>query len=147
MPTPTTRQILNWAHTYIKTWNEGDKDAWLANWRTVMNGDIRMLDPVGTPEKSGWEHCCVEAYDLFQPVVQFRIDPNGLFVNGNELAWFLESHIDSEHGKSTQYSIESYRFNDDGSVFVRSWYRVPSHQNKDLGDAFKVYQPAYEAGI
>jgi hypothetical protein len=32
-----------------------DKDAWVANWRKVLKGEIRMLDPVGTPEKVGFE--------------------------------------------------------------------------------------------
>ena len=78
MAAPTKRELLNWAENYATTWNAGDKDAWVANWQTVLRGDIRMLDPVGTPEKHGFKECCLDAYDMFQPAVKFRLHPGSL---------------------------------------------------------------------
>ncbi len=141
MPVPTTRQLLDWAENYVALWNAGDKAGWEANWRKVAPGDFRMLDPVGTPEKVGFEDCCLKSFDLFQPVVRFRIQPGTLFVCDNEVAWLLENIVQGEQGEQIQYSIETYRFGDDGSVTIRTYYRVPSHSDRDLGDAFKTYLP------
>ncbi|HEB27139.1 MAG TPA: hypothetical protein ENI05_05110 [Porticoccus sp.] len=144
MAIPNTKALLDWADNYVKLWNAGDKDGWAENWRRVAPGDFRMLDPVGTPEKFGFEHCCLDSFDLFQPKVKFRIQPGSLFVCDNEVAWLLENHVASEvEGveATIQYSIENYRFDDDGSVQIRTFYRVPTHSDKDLGDIFKVYLP------
>ena len=81
---------------------------------------------------------------MFQPKVKFRIQPGSLFVCDNEVAWLLENHVASEvegEQATIQYSIENYRFDDDGSVQIRTFYRVPTHSDKDLGDIFKVYLP------
>lgn len=87
---PGKHELLHWAENYVSTWNTGDKDAWAANWRKVLRGEIRMLDPVGTPEKVGFEQACLHAYDM---------------------------------------------------------YRVPTHQDKTLGDIFKQYQPEHQQGL
>jgi len=60
MPYPSFEALKAWADNYIKLWNAGDKEAWIENWRRVAPGEFRMLDPVGTPEKVGFEHCCVD---------------------------------------------------------------------------------------
>ena len=57
----------------------------------TLAGEIRMLDPVGTPEKRGFEQCCAGPFALFQPKVRFRVHPGSLFVCGNEVAWLLEN--------------------------------------------------------
>ena len=57
MPVPSRKELLNWAANYVALWNAGDKEAWIANWKKVAPGDFRMLDPVGTPEKSGFQEC------------------------------------------------------------------------------------------
>lgn len=147
MPTPDKHALLNWAKNYPKLWNAGDKDAWVASWQSVLKGEIRMLDPVGTPEKHGFQECCLEAWDMFQPAVKFRIQPGTLFVCDNEVAWCLENHVGELDGGHVEYSIETYRFEEDGSVVVRTYYRVPPHQDKALGDIFKQYQPEHKDGL
>ena len=47
----------------------------MENYKKVAPGNVRMLDPVGTPEKVGFEHACLDSWDLFQPNVRFRIVP------------------------------------------------------------------------
>ena len=56
MPTPTFDQMKTWARRYVETWNAGDQEAWIANWKAIAPGDFRMLDPVGTPEDL-YERC------------------------------------------------------------------------------------------
>lgn len=139
---PTFEQLKHWAEQYVALWNAGDKEAWTANWKAVAPGEFRMLDPVGTPEKHGFEHCCADSFDLFQERVRFRIQPGSLFICGNEVAWLLENHFSTPEGEEQiGYSIETYRFNDDGSVDIRTYYRVPAHADQNLGDLFETYLP------
>ena len=141
MAVPDKKQLLEWAERYVALWNAGDRAGWIENWRRVAPGDVRMLDPVGTPEKRGFEECCVASFDLFQPKVRFRIADGTLFVCGNEVAWLLENHIASDEGERVGLSIETYRFEPDGSVVIRTWYRVPGHDDTDLGETFQTYLP------
>ncbi len=141
MPVPSTRQLKEWAENYVALWNAGDKDAWVANWRKVATGDFRMLDPVGTPEKLGFDECCSESYDLFQPNVRFKIFEGSLQICANEVAWLLENHIEIDGRDTVGYSIETYRFEADGSVVIRTYYRVPPHGDNVLGTMFKEYLP------
>jgi hypothetical protein len=141
MSKPSTKQLLDWANAYVALWNSGDKQAWIDNWRKVAPGDFRMLDPVGTPEKHGFVDCCEKSFDLFQKNVRFKIADGSLMVCDNEVAWLLENHITSNGQQSVGYSIETYRFEDDGSVVIRTYYRVPAHGNDELGEMFKQYLP------
>jgi hypothetical protein len=126
----------------VKYWNSGDKNAWIENWRSVAPGDFRMLDPVGTPEKFGFEHCCLNPYDLFQPNVKFKIKEGTLFICGNEVAWLLENRVSTKEREDfVGLSIETYRFEEDGSVVIRTWYKVPERTSDELGDIFQEYLP------
>ena len=146
MSYPSKNALLNWATKYPLLWNAGDKSAWVDNWRTVASGDFRMLDPVGTPEKRGFKECCEDSWDLFQPRVSFRIQPGTLFVCGNEVAWCLENHFQGPDGEEVQFSLETYRFGGDSSVDIRTYYRVPAHDNVQLGDIFQTYLPENSSG-
>ncbi len=141
MAKPTRQELKEWADNYIALWNAGDKEAWAENWRRMAPGDFRMLDPVGTPEKRGFEECALDAFDLFQPNVHFKIAEGTLFICDNEVAWLLENHIETEKGKIVGLSIETYRFEEDGSVTIRTYYRIPAHSHDILGDMYKVYLP------
>lgn len=147
MPHPTHDELKRWAQRYVELWNAGDKAAWEENWRSVAPGEFRMLDPVGTPEKVGFEHCCLESFDLFQKSVRFRIQPGTLFICGNEVAWCLENHFRGPDGEERiGYSLETYAFGDDGSVNIRTYYKVPAHQDESLGDLFQEYLPENPEG-
>ena len=93
MAYPDKKKLMDWATNHPILWNAGNKQAWIANWRTVATGEFRMLDPVGTPEKQGFKSCCEDSWDLFQERVRFKIQPGTLFVCENEVAWCLENHL------------------------------------------------------
>lgn len=97
--------------------------------------------------KHGFKQCCEDSWDLFQPRVRFNIQPGTLFVCGNEVAWCLENHFDGPDGSQLQYSIETYRFGEDGSLAIRTYYRVPTHQNASIGDLFQDYLPDNQQGL
>lgn len=142
MPVPTRRERLQWAERYVSLWNAGDKDAWIANWRSIAPGAFRMLDPVGTPEKQGFAACCTDSWDLFQARVRFRIVSGTLFVNGDEVAWCLENHLTTDGRTSIAHSIETYRFDDAGNVTIRTYYRIPEKDDSELGRMFETYLPS-----
>jgi len=140
MPTPTREQLITWSEKYVALWNAGDKAAWIRNWKSVAPGDFRMLDPVGTPEKRGFEECAAKPFDLFQPTVKFQIAKGSLFICGNEVAWLMENHATVDGKHNVHVSIETYRFEPDGSVVIRTYYDPPQ-QGAPLGDLFETYLP------
>jgi len=141
MASPTRQQLQDWAKNYVALWNAGDREAWTRNWRSVAPGDFRMLDPVGTPEKRGFEHCALDSWDLFQKRVKFRIVDGTLFICGNEVAWTLENSITADGKTHAALSIETYRFEPDGSVVIRTYYKVPERTKDELGQMFQTYLP------
>jgi hypothetical protein len=141
MPTPTTKELLAWAHDYVSLWNAGDREGWIRNWRAVAPGEFRMLDPVGTPEKVGFEACALAPWELFQKRVKYRIADGSLFVCANEVAWHLENHITADGRSFVGHSIETYRFESNGDVTIRTYYRVPKRTPDELGAMFREYLP------
>ena len=100
-----------------------------------------MLDPVGTPEKVGFQLCCVDSWDLFQPSVNFRFAPGSLFICANEVAWLLENRFTSGGREQVGLSIETYRFEENGDVAIRTYYKVPRHSDAEMGELFQTYLP------
>ena len=58
-----------------------------------------------------------------------------------KVAWLLENHITHDGKKTVGFSIETYRFEPDGSVVIRTYYRVPARTDDELGEMFKQYLP------
>ena len=65
MAVPTKKQLEKWAEGYVRTWNEGDREAWCQNYLDIAPGEYTMWDPVGTPPKRGFDEI-VASYDLIQ---------------------------------------------------------------------------------
>jgi hypothetical protein len=141
MATPTREALLEWAEGYVNHWNSGDKEAWVANWKKVAPGDFVMVDPVGTPPKSGFDGCAAGPYDLFQPMTRFYVDPATRFICGNEVAWVMQNTFTKDGQSSVMPSIETYIFGDDGSVEIRTHYDVPEEADPVAGEVFTEYLP------
>ena len=141
MAVPTRAQLETWANDYVRLWNEGDKQAWVANWKKVAPAGFAMVDPVGTPPKHDFEGCCVEPFDLFQPMTRFHVDPSTRFICGNEVAWVMENTFTKDGESRVMKSIEVYRFGENGSVEIRTHYDVPDAGDPVAGDLFSTYLP------
>ena len=141
MPHPTREQLEAWADGYVRLWNAGDKQAWVANWKRVAPGDFTMWDPVGTPPKHGLEHCAADSFDLFQPTVKLHVPRETMFIIGNHVAWVMQNVFERDGQTVHHNSIETYEFGHDGSVLIRTYYVVPSHDDEALGGLFKTYLP------
>jgi hypothetical protein len=140
MPVPSRAQLEKWGRGYTELWNAGDKPAWVANWRSVAPGDFRMLDPVGTPEKRGFEECASKPYDLFQPALRLVVPEATRFVCANEVGWVMENHFTVDGALIVMRSLECFRFEADGSVWIKTYYNVPS-SDSPLGRFFSKYLP------
>jgi hypothetical protein len=138
MPRPTREQLETWADGYVALWNAGKKQAWIENWKRVAPGSFSMLDPVGTPEKRGFEAC---AADLFQPTTRLWVDPETRFICDNEVAWVMENRFSKDGAESVHRSIEIFRFEPDGSVRIRTYYLVPGASDAAAGGLFQEYLP------
>jgi len=139
MAAPTREELANWARGYVELWNAGDKQAWVENWKRLAPGRFTMVDPVGTPPKHDFEGCCVEPFDLFQPMTRLHVDPSTMFICGNEVAWVMENTFTKDGRSQTLKSIENFRFGDDGSVEIRTHYDVPDANDDVAGDVFATY--------
>ncbi|MCP5043690.1 MAG: hypothetical protein GY944_21895 [bacterium] len=73
--------------------------------------------------------------------MHFKIADGSLFFNGNEVAWLLENHITHDGETTIGLSIETYRFEEDGSVVIRTYYKVPKRSDDELGRIFQEYLP------
>ena len=138
---PSREAMAKWAQNYVDLWNKGDKEAWVANWKKVAYGDFTMLDPVGTPPKHDFDGCCVEPFDLFQPYTRFYIDPETLFICGNEVSFVMTNTFTKDGDEQVMKSIENYRFGDDGSCEIRTHYDVPDADDPISGQLFSEYLP------
>jgi len=141
MAMPDREQLQRWADNYVALWNAGDKEAWIRNWKSVAPGEFRMLDPVGTPEEKGFEECAAKPFDLFQPKLRFKVADGTRFICGNEVAWLMENHFTAEGRTTVLLSIETFRFEADGSVLIRTYYQVPPPSDETLGEIFEEYLP------
>ena len=146
MATPTREQLEKFAAGYVQLWNEGDKEAWKRNWLDVAPGDFTMWDPVGTPPKHGFEHCALDSFDLFQPRIRFHTPKETIFFNPGHVAWVMQNQHERDGKTAASNSIETYAFGEDGSVVIRTYYPVPSHDDESLGDLFQTYLPGQRHG-
>ena len=138
---PTREEIETWAKNYVDLWNRGEKEAWIANWKKMATGAFTMLDPVGTPPKHDFVGCCLEPYDLFQPMTELYVDPETMFICGNEVAWVMENTFTKDGQAEKMKSIETFYFGDDGSVEIRTHYDVPDAEDPVAGEVFSAYLP------
>ena len=91
---PSRQARLAHAAKHAELWNAGKKHEWVASWRTICPGEVRMFDPVGTEEKHGFAAATSDAFDMFQSIL--KINMITVQVNGNEMAWVCENHFGTE---------------------------------------------------
>jgi hypothetical protein len=120
---PSRKARLAHAAKHAELWNAGKKDEWIASWRTIAPAQVRMFDPVGTAEKSGFDAATSEAYDMFQSIL--KITMVTVQVNGNEMAWVCQNHFGTEPNVETAYSIETFAWDNVGNLLIKTYYPMP----------------------
>jgi hypothetical protein len=57
-------------------------------------------------------------------------------VNGNEMAWVIENHFGTGDQIHEIYSIETFRWDENGDLIIKTYYDVP----EGLGEADDPYE-------
>ncbi|BBY24950.1 hypothetical protein [Mycobacterium stomatepiae] len=126
---PSRAARLAHAAQHADLWNAGKKDEWVASWRTICPGEVRMFDPVGTAEKHGFEAATSDAFDMFGSILKIKMIT--VQVNGNETAWVCENHFGVEPNFQMAYSIETFAWDDDGNLLIKTYYPMPESVDSD----------------
>ena len=93
-----------------------------------------MFDPVGTEEKQGFDAATGDAYDMFQSILKIKMLT--VQVNGNEMAWVCENYFGTEPDVQMAYSIETFAWDDEGNLLIKTYYPMPEHVDAD-SDPYK----------
>ncbi|WP_396928121.1 hypothetical protein [Mycolicibacterium sp.] len=126
---PSRAARLAHAAQHAELWNAGKKDEWVASWRTIVPAGVRMYDPVGTEEKQGFEAATSDAYDMFQSILKIKMVT--VQVNGNEMAWVCENTFGTEPDVATAYSIETFAWDENGDLLIKTYYPMPESVGAD----------------
>lgn len=123
MGVPSREARLAHAKQHCELWNARKKAEWIASWRTIAQGEVRMFDPVGTEEKHGFDAATGKAYDMFRPHLEMRMLT--VKVNGNEMAWVIENHFKVGEKTVETHSIETFQWDKDGNLLIKTYYDMP----------------------
>jgi hypothetical protein len=126
---PSRQARLAHAAKHAELWNAGRREEWLESWRTIAPGRVRMFDPVGTGEKLGFDAATADPYDMFQSIL--KITMITVQVNGNEMAWVCENHFGAEPNIQKAFSIETFAWDDNGDLLIKTYYPMPETVGPD----------------
>jgi hypothetical protein len=129
MNIPSREARLAHAAIHCDYWNEGRKEEWVASWRTIMQGNVRMFDPVGTQEKYGFDHATSEAWDMFQKHLRMKMEV--VHVNGNEMAWVIDCRFTVNGQTLSTRSIETFSWDENGDLTIKTYYDMPEEVGPD----------------
>jgi hypothetical protein len=127
----TTEEMRGVIERHVELWNAGDKDAWLAYWRSVNHGEPSMEDPVGTPLKRGWD-LITEAWDV-AATSDVKLTLKTLYVRGSTVAAAIANDGNFDGVPFSMDSIELYHFADDGSIHAQTYWDVAADPS-DYGE-------------
>jgi len=123
MGTPTPAQIREVLERHVELWHAGDRDAWLANWRTLVTRDVTLEDPVGASPKRGFDEALAGEWDRTRD--DWKLDVQELIVCGSEGALFVRNGGVVDGAPVVLDTVEIYRF-DEGSLRARIYWELPA---------------------
>jgi hypothetical protein len=126
---PSREARLAHAAKHAELWNAGKREEWIASWRTIAPAEVRMFDPVGTEEKRGFDTATGDAFDMFQSILKIKMIT--VQVNGNEMAWVCENFFGTEPNVQKAYSIETFAWDGDGNLLIKTYYPMPESVDAD----------------
>ncbi len=60
---------------------------------------------------------------MFQSILTIKMIT--VQVNGNEMAWVCENRFGAEPNVQIAYSIETFAWDDDGNLLIKTYYPMP----------------------
>jgi hypothetical protein len=141
---PSRKARLAHAAKHAELWNAGKKDEWVESWRTICPGEVTMFDPVGTEEKRGFETATSDAFDMFQSILKIKMLT--VQVNGDEMAWVCENFFGTEPNVQSAYSIETFAWDREGNLLIKTYYSMPEHVGADSDPYGHLLESQQDAG-
>jgi hypothetical protein len=125
MPQLSAAEIRQFIERHVELWNAGEKEPWLAHMKSASAGGLTMEDPVGTPVKRGPD-VMSEAWDAAFNEYPWQLTIEHLVVCANEIAVVIRNEGEVKGAPVTVHSIETYKFGNDGSMQVRTYFDIPT---------------------
>jgi len=120
MSTPDKTQIEEFLHGQIACWNAGDKDGFFQWYRRMAENSL-TIEYVGKQSGDGWG---VLENMWEQNQAKIEIEEVAMIANGNEVACHNRNKV---RGADIAIdTIEIYRFDADGDVYVRYFVKQPA---------------------
>ena len=126
---PSRQARLAHAAKHAELWNAGRRQEWVDSWRTIIPAGVRLFDPVGTEEKTGFAAATTDGWDLFQHLL--RITMLTVQVNGDEMAWVCENRFGTGEDVVMVHSIETFAWDDEGDLLIKTYYPMPERVSAD----------------
>ena len=125
---PTREQIEKTMKIHFETWNNQDKESWLANWRD----DVVMFAPVGGPDKQGKQALEGSWENSFKPGHFWKIEPVFMQICENQAALHVKNYGVVEDKPIELDSIEIYWIDDLGKIYqVQTYFGPPEGRTLD----------------
>lgn len=123
--------VENAVRSHVALWNAMDRESWIQ----LFSPHMVFEDPVGTPEKVGFDAVYKSWDRSFKPGRRWTLHPEQVVAAGNEAAVVMRNEGDLNGEKVTIRSIEIFIVDESGLlVRIRSFFDQPS--NFALSDYF-----------
>ena len=126
---PSRKARLAHAAQHAELWNAGKREEWIASWRTIVPSGSSHVRPRGHRGEGRIRHATGDAFDMFQSIL--RIKMITVQVNGDEMAWVCENSFGTEPNVQKAYSIETFAWDADGNLLIKTYYPMPESVDAD----------------
>ena len=121
---PTVEQIHDTVESYVQSFNQRDKQAFLS----IFAESAEQIDPVGTPPRKGKQ--AIETFwdSIFGICESVEFQIRDLFISGNEaaLVFHILQHFRGSGGAVVD-GIDVFRVDDNGQIVAIRGYSDQNH--------------------
>lgn len=94
-------------------------------------------------EKRGFETATSDAFDMFGSILKIKMVT--VQVNGDEMAWVCENLFGAEPNVQSAYSIETFAWDQDGNLLIKTYYPMPENVGADSDPYAHLLESQQEA--
>lgn len=114
----TPEKIEAFLRHQLDMFNQGRRDDFIAAYREIAPGGLKLDDPVGSERREGL-HLIEELFDRY---VGWQLSFIHLIVNGSEAAACVRNEGVVDGQPVTVHSLETYHFGEDGTFLARYFH-------------------------
>jgi len=119
----TTTPVQSAVQSHVALWNAMNRESWIK----LFSPQMVFEDPVGSPEKVGFDAVYKSWDRSFKPGRRWTLHTEHIVAAGNEAAVVMRNEGDLNGQKVTIRSIEIFSVDDSGLLIrIRSFFDQPS---------------------